>query len=254
MTGEDKDHFERLSQLAPPEPDPEKIKATVAMSGRAFAQGTGKKAKPAKKGWLETLLPGRGWLIPASGLAGVLLVAAVTVPMMLDQTGQSFEAARDMPMPAPSVAEGPRSSAGPGAGTRMGSMPQRQRQGLPLDMRSDAEVQTYDFDGLEILSRSVPEEFGLYLVNNGVEREFDRRAKEASEQIVLTDAFMREGATGEYSRALFVRSGYDDGPQQWDAFIDNGSGFAISGRLSVAVHDANDRADVLARLAEAGGS
>lgn len=254
MTGEDKDPFERLSHIAPPEPDPEKIKAVAGMSARAFAAGSKKNASAAKKGWLATLLPARGWLIPASGIVGALLVAVVAVPMMLDRTGPNFEAPQDMPLPAPSVAESQQESATSDEGTRMGSMPQRQRQGMPLDLRDDAEVQTYDFDGLEIMSRSVSEEFGLYLVTNGIETAFDQRAKEQSEEIVLTDAFMRDGTPDENDRALFVRSGYDDGPQQWDAFVDSGSGFALSGSLSMEIHDASDRAEVLARLEDAGGN
>jgi hypothetical protein len=254
MTGEDKDPFDRLAKIAPPEPDPEKIKAVAAMSARAFEDGSRKKAEPAKKSWLETWLPARGWLIPASGIVGALLVAVVAVPMMQDQTGPSFEAPQDMPLPAPSIAERQPESATSDEGTRMGSMPQRQRQGMPLDLRDDAEVRTYDFDGLEIMSRSVPEEFGLYLVINQIETPFDQRAKDASEEIVLTDAFMQDGTPDEGDRALFVRSGYDDGPQQWDAFVDSGSGFALSGSLSMTVHDAGDRAEVLARLEGAAGN
>src|SRR5690606_4013888 len=37
MTGMDKDPFERLSQIATPEPDPAKIDAVAAMSARAFS-------------------------------------------------------------------------------------------------------------------------------------------------------------------------------------------------------------------------
>jgi hypothetical protein len=248
MSGEDKDLFERLSQITPPEPDPKKIKAVAAVSASAFAENSRKKAGAAKKGWLENLLSGRGWLIPASGAVGALLVAVLAVPMILDQTGRNFEAPQDTPSPARSVAVRERDSAASEVGTRMGSMPQLQRQGLPLDLRDDVEVQTYDFDGLEIVSRSVPEEFGLYLAIDGIGTAFDQRAKEASEEIVLTDAFVQDGMPGESDRTLFVRSGYDDGAQQWDAFVDSGNGFVLSGSLSMEVHDASDRAEVRARL------
>lgn len=252
MSGEDKDPFDRLSQITPPEPDPKKIKAVAAMSASMFAEGSGKKANTSRKGWLRNLLPGRVWILPASGAFATLVAAVVALPMLLEQTKPNVEAARDMPMRAPSLAQGEQKSENSEQGTRMGSMPQTQRKGIPLDLREDAEVRTYDFDGLKILSRSVPEEFALYIVVDNIETAFDQRAKEASEEMVLTDAFLRDGTAGGGDRTLFVRSGSDDEAQRWDAFVDSGGRFVLSESLSRQVHDASDRADVLARVDQTG--
>jgi hypothetical protein len=252
MSGEDKDPFDCLSQIMPPEPDPEKIKAVAAMSANVFAEGSRKKPQAPKKSCLGNLLPGGPWLLPASGAFATLLVAVVAVPMLLEPTGPHLEAPRDMPMRAPSLARGEQNGTASQQGTRMGSMPQPQRQGMPLDLREDAEVRTYDFDGLRILSRSVPEEFALYLVVGDIETTFDQRTKEASEEIVLTDAFLRDGTGSGADRTLFVRSGPDNGAQRWDAFVDNGTGFVLSESLSRQVADASDRVDVLAKVDETG--
>lgn len=252
MSGEDKDPFDRLSQITPPEPDPEKIKAVAAMSAIVFAESSIKKPHASTKSWLGNLRPGRPWLLPASGAFATLLVAVVAVPMLLEQTGPKLEAPRDMPMHAPSLARGEQNGAASQQGTRMGSMPQQQRQGMPLDLREDAEVRTYDFDGLKILSRSVPEEFALYLVVDDIETAFDQRAKAASEEMVLTDAFLRNGTASGADRTLFVRLGFDDGAQRWDAFVGSGGRFVLSESLSRQVHDASDRADVLARVDQTG--
>lgn len=252
MSGEDKDPFDRLSQITPPEPDPEKIKAVAAMSANVFAEGSRKRPQAPKKSWLTNLLPGGPWLLPASGAFATLLVAVVAVPMLFEPTGPHLEAPRDMPMRAPSLARGEQNGAASQQGTRMGSMPQPQQQGMPIDLREDAEVRTYDFDGLKILSRSVPEEFALYLVVDDIETAFDQRTKEASEEMVLTDAFLRDGTAGGAEKTLFVRSGPDAGAQRWDAFVNKGKGFVLSESLSRQVNDASDRADVLARLDETG--
>lgn len=252
MSGEDKDPFDRLSQITPPAPDPERIKAVAARSADVFAKRSRKKSSRATKGWLGNLLPGGTWLLPASGAFATLVVGLVAVPMLLKPTGPNVETVQDIPMRAPPLAPGEQQGSVSEQGTRMGSMPQRQRPGIPIDLREDAEVQTYDFDGLTIRSRSVPNEFRLSLVVDGIETQFQRGAKDESEEIVLTDAFLRDDATGQGTRILFVRSGYDDGAQRWDAFIDNGKGFVLSDRLSRDVHQASDRAEVLARINETG--
>lgn len=252
MSGEDKDPFDCLSQITSPEPDPEKIKAVAARSADVFAQSSRTKPNRASKGWLGKFLPGRTWLLPASGAFATLAVALLALPMLVKHSGPNGETLQDIPTRPPSLAREEQQGAASEQETRLGSMPQRQRPGTPLDMRDDAKTQTYDFDDLTILSRSVPNEFGLYLVVDGVETQFLRGAKAPSADIVLTDAFVRDALTGEGGKILFVKSGYLGGAQRWDAFIDNGKGFVLSDSLSQDISEAGDRIEVLAIVNETG--
>lgn len=255
MTGKDKDPFERLSLIATPEPDPAKIEAVAAMSARAFSADFAKASKPqGKTGRFSRWIQGTGWLMPASATALTVLAAALVVPLIMqpDPSGPAPSDAMLSREPAavagaePSATQMEQALPERDEGVRMGAVPapSTPAAGLPLDLRTDVAVETYSFDDIEIMVRSAPEEVGLYMLEGTIERQFDRRLKDPSETVILTDAFRHENDAS----LLFVRSGVEGGQQQWDAFIEGANGYALSGALSTQVYDAADRAEVIARL------
>lgn len=258
MKGEEKDPFERLSRIAAPEPDPAKIEAVAAMSSRAFAINAARASEPlARTSRLVQWIGGGNWLVPASAFAFTVFVAAALIalidrpdmaPRSSSDTAVSREpaAVADAPTIETEQATPPQEE-----GVRMGAAPSPST-GLPLDLRNDVVVRTYSFDGIEIVMRSAPEEVILSLVDGETERQFDRRFKEPSDNIILTDAFVQSDNSDR--PVLLIRSGFEDRQQQWDAFVDNGRGYQLSGALSRLVYDAADRAEVAARLQGPTGS
>lgn len=249
MTGTDKDPFERLSHTATPEPDPTRIAAVAAMSARAFsadlARASGQQGRMSRFAhWLK----GTHWLMPASATAVTVLVAALLVPLIMQPQPGAPAPADTMLSRAPAAV----ADAGPSAtqereqGTRLGAVPPpaAMAESAPLDLRADIAVETYSFDGLDIVVRSAPEDVSLYELDGAVERQIDRRAKTPSETIILTDAFRHHTDAS----LLLIRSGAEGGQQQWDAFVEGAGGYVLSGALSTQIHDAADRAEVIARL------
>lgn len=249
MTGKDKDPFERLSQIAPPDPDPQRLAAAVAMSSRAFSQGSARTSPPrAKASWFANWFRGAGWAVPASAGA-FALVALLMVPLAgrLDAPApvpadrmaareRMVEAERPL-SPAPEAEEG----------VRLGAAPASRRAEPPLGQHDDVTTETYEFNDIDLVIRSTPEEARLYLVEGDTERPIDRRIKEPSETVIVSDAFFHDRDDGAPA-LLLVRSGFDDGAQQWDAFVERETGYALSGATSLEIHDAADRAEVVARL------
>ncbi len=253
MTGKNDDPFERLSQITAPQPDRAKIDAVTAMSVRAFSAQLAQapeKRKSRLRGWIKET----NWLLPASAMAFTVLVAALIVPLIGGQGRVSPSPSDTMLSREPTaVAEaepplldGEPATPAPEEGIRMGAAPSGPPgSSLPLDLRDDVAIQNFTFDDLEIVMRSAEDEVALYTLQGTVEHQFDQRFKEPSETIVLTDAFRQNVPEGT---VLFVRSGTEGGQHQWDAYIDIGAGYVVSGALSSLVHDATDRDDVLARL------
>lgn len=252
MTGTQKDPFERLSQIAAPEPDPRKMTSVIAMSSRAFAQD---RAQPAgtrgRPGRLTGWFAGTGWTIPASAAAAALL-AVVSIPFLgqFDMPGSGRQvsapspeqAADSQPPASTSLSRAP----APAEETRLGAAPQGSQ--AQLEPPGDATVGIYHFDGIDIVVRSAPEEATLSLRDGDVERPIDRRIKQPSETVIVSDAFVHgDGASS--APLLLIRSGFEDGDQQWDAFIARDGGYVLSGAVSLAIHDAADREEVEARLA-----
>lgn len=264
MTGMDKDPFERLSQIATPEPDPAKIDAVAAMSARAFSAELARAPESRKggggfAGWIRST----NWLMPASAMAFAALAAVVVVPLM----GRP-DLLPSMQEPAPAPASVPSETAlsrepaavadaeaeleaqagpAPEGPVRMGAAPAPGSQNLPLDLRDDAVTQSFSFGDTEIMVRSVDDDVALYLMDGMIERQFDRRVKEPSETIIVTDAFRQDSGLSDVP-VLLVQSGPEGGRQQWDAFVDSGAGYVLSGALSLEIHDATDRDEVVARL------
>lgn len=257
MTGKDQDPFERLSQLAAPKPDPAKIAAVAAMSARAFAADLAQPSRPeAGASRLVQWIKGTNWLMPVSALAFAVVAAVLLVPLIMQPNPNDPSSSDTMLSREPAVAEAePSESQTDGVapaeeeGRRLGAVPgpSAPADGLPLDLRTDVAVETYTFDDIEIMVRSAPEEVGLYLMAGSIERQFDRRFKEPSQTIVLTDAFRHPSD----AQLLLIRSGIEGGHQQWDAFVEGANGYALSGAISMQIHDAADRADVIARLESA---
>lgn len=254
MTGTEKDPFERLAQIEVPEPDPRKLAEVTAMSSRAFARDHVQATRPRKRqSWLANRFAGTGWALPASA-AAVAVLALVSIPLLgrFDIPGSGQEAPtpsreqvadNESPPTLPSLSRGPDTD----ESTRQGAVPSRQGSQSPLDLRGDITIETYDFDGIDLVMRSAPEEVILSLREGDTERRIDRRLKQPSETIIVSDAFVHD--TGEASAPLLlIRSGFDDGVQQWDAFIERDGGYVLSGAISLAIHDAADRAEVIARL------
>lgn len=263
MTGMDKDPFERLSQIATPEPDPAKIDAAAAMSARAFSAELARAPKSRKggggfAGWIRST----NWLMPASAMAFAALAAVVVVPLMgRPDLSPSMQELAPAPASAPSETglsrereviadaepEVEQAVPEPDAPIRMGAAPSPGSQSLPLDLRDDAVAQTFSFGDIEIMVRSVDDDVAFYLMDGTIERQFDRRVKEPSETIIVTDAFRQDSGLSDVP-VLLVQSGPKGGRQQWDAFVDSGAGYVLSGALSLEIHDATDRDEVVARL------
>ena len=253
MTGTEKDPFERLSQIVVPEPDPRKLATVMAMSSRAFAQDHARATdRPKRKRWLANWFTGAGWAIPASAVAVVLAVLSIPLLGQFDIPGFRQEshtpsneqlADNEILSRAPSLSRGTDTN----EGTRRSATPARQGSQSPLPTGENVTTETYDFGGLHLVARSTPEDVILSLKEGDIERRIDRRLKEPSETIVVSDAFIHH--SGEASTPLLlIRSGYDDGPQQWDAFAERDGGYVLSGAISLAIHDAADRAEVIIRL------
>jgi hypothetical protein len=203
--------------------------------------------------------------MPASAMAFVALAAVVVVPLM---GRPGLLAPMPEPAPAPAPASAPSETAlsreraavadaeleaqaapaseGP---VRMGAVPAPGSQNLPLDLRDDAVSRSFSFGDIEIMVRSVDDDVALYLMDGTIERQFDRRVKETSETIIVTDAFRLDSGVSD-GPVLLVQSGAEGGRQQWDAFVDSGTGYALSGALSLEIHDAADRDEVVARLGD----
>lgn len=251
MTGMDKDPFERLSQITTPEPDPAKVRAVAAMSARAFADQARSSKSIKETGWLSRWLKREAWLFPVSAMAFTLAAVALLVPLI--GRPQMVAPLPDTAPPPGPVADARPAGEQPGQvhppqeeGIRMGAVPPRSNL-PPLDLRDDAVVRTYSFDGVEIVMRSAPEEVALYVVEGGSEHWFDRRFKEPGQEITLTDAFLQENPRSG-TLLLLLRSGHEGMRQQWDVFVDTGEGYRLSGALTNLVHDAANRAEVIARL------
>lgn len=265
MSSRPQDRLDLLSRLPMPEPDELRMESVIAAAGRQFAQAPSQPRARTAGGpqfgnW-------RSWFAPAAtGLAALALVAVYLGPLgdlgsVNDSGALSDMAPGDMAreeavppdaagktgmQPPPPMlsrsAEEPAPAEAPV--TSFGARPLPQAQPLELEADPAATIEHHVFDGVEIVSRATPGAVTLALLRDGAEIAFDTRTLDPGTDFALLDAFIQPGDP----QLLLLQSRLGTSAN-WDAFTIEGDTVTLSGRLSLLIHDAPDRAAVAERLA-----
>lgn len=232
------DPLDLLRRIPTPEPDAERMQATIAAARARFADPA-----PARRrlGW-------RLWLAPAAAALATVATVAVLLPQPdAPQLAESAPAqaqrslARE-PAAAPLVPDSTPNAAA-SAGRVLGIRPP---QSLSEPAAAwPADVQRHDFDGFQIVTRKTAGGLALSFLREGGEQEFDRRSLDPGVGLKLLDGFLLLPPDGPELLALQSRIGT---AVNWDVFTVEPDGLRLSGGLSRRVHDAPDRAAVAARL------
>lgn len=251
MTGRPQDPLDLLHQLPMPEPDALRMETVIAAAGRHFVQTPGRPQARATGGLQHLLTSWRNWTAPAAaGMAALALVAVYLGPFNgLDrqeaapQLADSGTSLQEPPILSRGGNDAPDAAQPPGRSFGARPLPQGEPLGLDGDLATT--VEHYAFDDVEIVSRSTPGATTLALVRDGAEIAFDTRTVEPGTEFTLLDAFIAPGEPD----LLLVRSRMD-AHTNWDVFTIQGDAITLSGRHSLLVHDAPDRAGVTERLAD----
>lgn len=227
MTTRPPDPLDLLRRLPAPEPDPARMRATIAAARARFADGAPSRPDPRRRGWLI-------WLVPATAGLAALALVAVTMP----QTDSPRLAGSDPANEEPALA---RDGAAP-SGPIMGARPPQ--TAAPSGRELPPPTQTHDFDGFQIVVHDQDGAVSLSFLRDGTATPFDRRSLEPGAGFALLDAFLTTSDQGEF---LLLQSRIGD-VVNWDVFTIGPDGIRLSGALSMRVHDAPDRAAAARRL------
>ncbi len=264
MSSRPQDRLDLLSRLPVPEPDTLRMESVIAAAGRQFAQGPAQPRARAAGG--SQLGNWRSWFAPAAtGLAALALVAVYLGPLgdlgsvndpgaLSDMAPADMEREKAVPpdaageagAPPPPMLSRSAEEAAPAEGpvTSFGARPMPQGQAIEPESDLAATVERHVFDGVEIVSRTTPGAVTLALLRDGAETAFDTRTLDPGTDFALLDAFIQPG-----EHELLLMQSRIGTSTNWDAFTIEGDTITLSGRLSLLIHDAADRAGVAERLA-----
>ncbi|MGQ4274427.1 hypothetical protein [Terrihabitans sp. B22-R8] len=258
MSRPEDDPLARLPRQDIPEPDPARMHAAIEASTELFAREIRKHGRetPAPtslqrlREWLAR--PSR-WAMPVAAGAMAAVAAVFIVPNILtDPTGfpadekpapsvPMAESRPDAMAPPPPTAPAPRDESAPAERARTAMR-------APMARAPAAEavpLERYDFDGLELGVRNMPEAAETLLLDGGREERVDISVKDRSERISLFDAFRETGPDG--GDLLVLRSGMGWN-QRWDVFVRDNGRYQRSIEMSRRIQGATSRDDVRSRL------
>ena len=262
MSRPERDPLAGLPRQTIPEPDAARMQATIAESTALFrshqAQQSQRRMQSSSGGWPAMLDTARRWLVPAAIGAAATAATMTIVPMTTLQhatTPMRDEVARPAPEAAPPQAK-MRSAPSIAAPADMAQAPARSVEAPPRmgarppamareRVAVSAPLERYNFDGLVIGVRNLPEAVEMAIIDGAQEDRVDVRIKRQDERIAVFDAFRHRGAKGE--DLLFVRSGMGS-DQRWDAFERHDGRYIRSVAVSRLIEGARNRDDIIARL------
>lgn len=227
MTTRSPDPLDLLRQLPAPEPDPARMRATIAAARARFTDGTANRPARRRRGWLI-------WLVPGATALAALALVVVLVP----QTGSPPLAENDPAREEPTLAGDGAAPSGPVMGARPPQAPAQTGTELL------APAQTRGFDGFQIAVHDQDGAVSLSFLRDGTATPFDRRSLDPDMGFELLDAFLTTSGQGEL---LLLQSRMGEAVN-WDVFTIGSDGIRLSGALSMQVHDAPDRATAARRL------
>ncbi|MCJ8151765.1 hypothetical protein [Shinella sedimenti] len=225
------DPFEHLSHGPVPVPDPARMRATIKASTELFAQN-GIQARQGKftgglwQGMTSWLGRSGRWAIPLAAVSCSVVAVVVIIP------GHFLVPAQK---PSDQLSE-----ASPGSMRRMGA-----QQTARAPQQSAASLERYDFDGIALAVRNMPEAAEILLNEHGEQYRIDFTIKARSEHITLFDA--SRFITGNGEEVLAVRSGVGS-KQRWDAFVQKDGRYQRSTQYTQQIFEASTREEVMRRL------
>lgn len=246
MTRAAHDPFDLLHHVPVPEPDPEAMRAAVAAGRRRFL------AVAPHDTWQVRPAPGRAgwrwggwrlWLLPAGlGLTALVLLLFQPAPPPADP-GYPAAVAN-----APQVAEDPAPADSGARPMSLGARPETPGSllapGVLGDIPAPLEDTVYELDGLQLALRVADSRATLVLIDGDDEYPLLSRTFAQGAAMEPLDAFRHPGPPD----LLLLRT-HIGTRAQWDAFEMRAGVPVLSAPLSRRIHDAADRAEVLARLA-----
>ncbi len=215
MSSRPSDPFDLLHEVPLREPDPARLEADAAQARAEFLDERARR----RRGWrLRFAIP------LGAGLAAVLVLG---LWLALPGTSPEDQILAD---------ESPEHS-----DTRLGV-----RTGPGPAASSAAVSARYSFDGFDLLLREPPGQLVLSFAQDGQDQPFSVLVAEDGVDFRVLDAFILPRAVQD--PLLLVRSEYG-GFTNWNAYEMGQGAITLSGRLSLLIHDAADREDLVARLA-----
>lgn len=228
------DPFDHLSHDAVPEPDSARMRATIKASTDLFAKNRintrqGKLTKSLWQGMTAWLGRSGRLAVPFAAVSCAVVAVVAIIPGHF--SGPVLKPSDQL------------SEVRPGSMRRMGA---QQTERAP--QQSAASLERYDFDGVALAVRNMPEAAEIFLNERGEQYRIDFTVKARSEHITLFDAFRFRNGNGE--EVLVVRSGVGS-KQHWDAFVQKDGRYQRSTKLTPQIFEASTREEVVRRLSSA---
>lgn len=232
MSARPSDPFDLLQQVPLREPDPARLEADAARARAEFLDAGAQQ----KRGWDWPAFL-RGWRPRFAIPLGTGLVAGIVMGLWLALPGAGPDMGPDTGPDGQRLADESPASPGNRLGARSGPGPEA----------GSAEVSArYSFDGFDLLLREPPGQLVLSFAQDGQDLPFSTYVAEDGVEFRVLDAFIQPRA--EQDPLLLVQSDYG-GFTNWNAYEMGLGAITLSGRLSLLIHDAASREDLIARLA-----
>lgn len=241
MTGKDRDPLESLGRHEDPEPDPERMRKTIAASRAAFARSAAERAaeeRPRRR-QRSSGMRGRSWRYPAAvGLAAAAVV--ILIALSVFRSGLQPDDAG----PAARLAEAPADAAR--EGVRLGARPHLSRQ--PVEMDVPAGMHRVDGSELSLAYRVGGGRLELHILTPEGTRQIDSWPVASGAEAAVTAAF-QAARSDSHPEILVVKVTHGPaGSRAWHAYVHEGGEIRRDAAISALLSDAVDRREAERRL------